>query len=83
MGELLRGYFRDKNMECQQTEYGSGKEFLERAEETDILLLDIDAGEVSGLQLKNMLQGRTLKFCLWQTIWKRCQRLLGGMFMDS
>ena len=32
VGELLRGYFRDKNMECQQTEYGSGKEFLERAE---------------------------------------------------
>ncbi len=31
VGELLRGYFRDKNMECQQTEYGSGKEFLERA----------------------------------------------------
>ena len=28
VGELLRGYFRDKNMECQQTEYGSGKEFL-------------------------------------------------------
>ena len=61
VGELLRGYFRDKNMECQQTEYGSGKEFLERAEETDILLLDIDAGEVSGLQLKNMLQGEDIK----------------------
>ncbi len=56
VGGLLKEYFTEKGMEYRQAEFGSGKEFLERTEEIDILLLDIAMGEISGIQLKNMLQ---------------------------
>lgn len=56
VGELLREYFMEKGMEYLPVEYESGKEFLRRREKTDILLLDIGMGEVSGIQLKDMLQ---------------------------
>lgn len=55
VGELLREYFMEKGMEYLPVEYESGKEFLRRREKTDILLLDIGMGEVSGIQLKDML----------------------------
>lgn len=63
VGGLLKEYFMEKGMEYQQAEYASGKEFLGRAEEIDILLLDIAMGEISGIQLKNMLQreGKDIK----------------------
>ncbi len=56
LGELLKECFTEKGMEYQQMEYASGKEFLRRRDKTDILLLGIEAGEISGIQLKDMLQ---------------------------
>lgn len=49
VGGLLKEYFTEKGMEYRQAEFGSGKEFLERTEEIDILLLDIAMGEISGI----------------------------------
>lgn len=42
-------------MEYEQKEYGSGKD-LKYDQRTDILLLDIEMRDISGIQLKEWLQ---------------------------
>ncbi len=54
--DLLEEYAMENGIEYQKREYKSGKDFLERAEGIDILLLDIKMDGISGIQLKDMLQ---------------------------
>lgn len=57
IGEMLRFYFEEKGIDYQQKEYESGKAFMKEKDETDILLLDIEMKGISGIQLKDWLQG--------------------------
>lgn len=54
---LLEQYFRRNGLRYEQQEYSSAKEFVERGEGTDLLFLDIEMEGMSGIQLKDYLQG--------------------------
>lgn len=53
---LTENYMEELNIEHQIEEYESGIEVLESEEQINILLLDIEMDEISGIDLKDMLQ---------------------------
>lgn len=53
---LTEAYMEELNIEYQIEEYESGIEVLESEEQINILLLDIEMDEISGIDLKDMLQ---------------------------
>ena len=55
--ELLEQFFEKNSLGFQLWEYESGADFLERGEEIHLLFLDIEMNEMSGIQLKEELQG--------------------------
>lgn len=55
--KLLEQFFEKTGLQYELYEYESGRDFLEREEGVQLLILDIEMGEMSGIQLKNILQG--------------------------
>ncbi len=54
---LLEQYFRENGLQYERQEYSSAKEFVKSGEGTDLLFLDIEMEGMSGIQLKDYLQG--------------------------
>ncbi len=56
--ELLEQFFEENGLSFELWEYESGADFLNRGEEINLLFLDIEMEGMSGIQLKEELQGR-------------------------
>lgn len=54
---LLEQISRENGLQYELWEYESGMDFLDRGEEIDLLFLDIEMEGISGIQLKDYLQG--------------------------
>ena len=81
--ELLEQFFEKNSLGFQLWEYESGADFLERGEEIHLLFLDIEMNEMSGIQLKEELQGYQDNFCYEPYgrdaggIWQECLWISG------
>ena len=56
--ELLEQFFEENGLSFELWEYEAGEDFLNREEEINLLFLDIELEGMSGIQLKEELQGR-------------------------
>lgn len=59
--EQLKGklelFFEKNDLQYEVREYSSAREFMDQEEQTDLLFLDIEMEGISGIQLKDYLQG--------------------------
>lgn len=56
--QLCKEYFNENNIKYDLKEYISGQEFLEKNDNTDVLLLDEEMEDINGLTLKNILEDK-------------------------
>ncbi len=55
--EILEQYFEENSLGFELWEYESGEDFLNQGDEIHLLFLDIEMKDMSGIQLKEELQG--------------------------
>ncbi len=67
----IKNFFLDKRIECQITEYSSGKKLLEHGADLDLLFLDVKMDEQDGFKTAEILRRNGFSGCLiFSTIMK-------------
>lgn len=69
--KMVSDFFRQKNMEMAVLQFSSGKELLEYGGAIDILFLDIQMGDMDGMETARKLRSRKFKgFLIFITVLK-------------